>query len=349
MTATATEPTTVPATLYGNLLLARLLPPAKRPPGPAVVRADVGKFFRDPPSDDRWQEAIDELVEANLLTTRPLRLTEAGRTRAFDFLGVSELPPRSNWGTIQAKFLVPKALGLAPDSQDSVKRMGKEENLAAILLKRRFELAVSPSPGLGEALEALVCRELGFPETTTLEEVKRRVLSRLVGAEELLDSQTVKKTLPRVLLNAKRGGVAGLRDVLLASWAEGNASLPETAPSAGPRPEAPVVGEAVPSEFDLQAFAQTVKAAARSCPTGRFGDNKVFINHVWRCLRDEPGFPPMDLPTFKHRLTEANNARLVTLSRADLPEVMDPADVQESQTRYLNGEFHFVLVEKEQP
>ena len=57
----------------------------------------------------------------------------------------------------------------------------------------------------------------------------------------------------------------------------------------------------------------------------------------------------MDLPTFKQRLTEANNAGLLTLSRADLVEVMDHTDVQESETRYLNAEFHFVLLEKEQP
>ncbi len=92
-----------------------------------------------------------------------------------------------------------------------------------------------------------------------------------------------------------------------------------------------------------------MKAAARDCPTGRFGDNKVFISHVWRRLRDEPGVPAMDLPAFKGRLTEANNARLLTLSRADLPQLLDSADVQESETRYLNAEFHFVLVEKEQP
>ncbi len=57
----------------------------------------------------------------------------------------------------------------------------------------------------------------------------------------------------------------------------------------------------------------------------------------------------MDLPAFKRRLTEANNARLLTLSRADLVQLMDPADVRESETRYLNAEFHFVLVDKEQP
>ena len=132
--------------------------------------------------------------------------------------------------------------------------------------------------------------------------------------------------------------------------------LGRRAPSPPPQPSAQQPrlvetsrAEPVGAEFDLPAFAQTVKAAVRDCPTGRFGDNKVFISHVWRRLRDEPGFPAMDLPAFKQRLTEANNARLLTLSRADLVQVMDPTDVRESETRDLNAAFHFVLLEKEQP
>src|SRR5262249_51197172 len=56
MTETAVAPMTVPTTLAGELLLARLLPPAKRPPGPATVRADVARFFRAPLDDERWQD-----------------------------------------------------------------------------------------------------------------------------------------------------------------------------------------------------------------------------------------------------------------------------------------------------
>jgi hypothetical protein len=334
MTATTAGPTTAPTSLAGDLLLARLLPPTKRPPGATRVRADWARFFREAPSDDLWQDTLDGLAHSGLLEARPLRLTGAGRSRALSFLGVSELPPRCDWGTIQAKFLVPKALGLAPTSQEVFKRVQKEENLAALLLKRRFSLALGPSPSFGEALEALACRELGFPEATRLDEVKRLVLSRKVGSEEGLDADALKKALPRVLLGAKAGGIRGLRSALLDGWADGAVPAVEQLPA---------------EEFDLPAFARTVQAAARDCPTGRFGDNKVFISHLWRHLRHEPGFPAMDLPTFKRRLTEANNARLLTLSRADLVEVMPPADVEESLTPYLNGTFHFVLVEREQP
>jgi hypothetical protein len=349
MTATLAEPTTVPVSLAGDLLLVRLLPPTRRAPAPARVRADVARFFGNAPSDECWQETVDGLVHAGLLATKPWRLTEAGRRRALDFLGTRELPPRCNWGTIQAKFLVPKALGLAPTAPETVKRIANEEGLAAVLLKRRFELGLGPSPSLGAVLEALACRELGFPEASSLVEVKRRVLARLIGSDEGLSDDALKKTLPRVLLGARSGGIRGLRGALLQAWADATAPRQAPAPPTAKRASDVVVQEPSSADFDLPAFARTVKAAARHCPTGRFGDNKVFISHVWRHLREEPGFPAMDLPTFKERLTEANNARLLTLSRADLVQVMNPADVQESQTRYLTGEFHFVLVEKEQP
>lgn len=55
------------------------------------------------------------------------------------------------------------------------------------------------------------------------------------------------------------------------------------------------------------------------------------------------------MPEFKARLVEANRDGLLTLSRADLVEVMDPARVTESETHYLNATFHFVLVEGDQP
>ena len=59
--------------------------------------------------------------------------------------------------------------------------------------------------------------------------------------------------------------------------------------------------------------------------------------------------PPLDLPAFKQRLVEANQAGLLTLSRADLVQVMDPADVRDSEIQYLNATFHFLLVERNRP
>ncbi len=351
MTAPAAETTTAPTTLAGDLVLARLLPPTKRPPAPKRVRIDVGRFFRAPLSDERWQETIDGLAGTGLVTASPMRLTEAGRARALDFLGASELPTKCNWGTIQAKYLVPKALGLDGVSPEA-RKLGRADNLAALLLKRHFGLSEEVPATVGRVFDALACRKIGLPETTLFKQARATILSKLIGSEERLNSKDLNKKLPRVLLGTKQGGMAGLRAAALQGWADGGAA-PSATRLRDYEPEAPATETAVeepsPAEFDLPAFARTVKAAAHDCPTGRFGDNKVFIGHVWRRLRDEPGVPTMDLPAFKERLTEANNARLLTLSRADLVEVMNPADVQESETRYLNAEFHFVLLEKEQP
>jgi hypothetical protein len=349
MIASVVEPTTALAALAGDLLLARLLLPTKRPPSPKRIRDEVGRFFRERPSDERWQDTIDGLVNAGLITTKPQGLTAAGRTRALDFLGVSELPPRSTWATIQAKFLLPKALGLAPTDQETVKKIGKADYLAPYLLKRFFKLSDEVPATLSRVFDALVCRELGLPEATPFTQVRALILSRLIGSEERLGADDLKKKAPRLLLGAKKAGAAGLRETVLVGWADGAAPRPAAVQQFEPRPVAPTADEPEPAEFDLPAFAMTVKAAARDCPTGRFGDNKVFIAHVWRRLGDEPSFPAMDLPTFKQRLTEANNAGLLTLSRADLVQVMDLTDINESHTEYLNAEFHFVLVEKELP
>jgi hypothetical protein len=40
---------------------------------------------------------------------------------------------------------------------------------------------------------------------------------------------------------------------------------------------------------------------------------------------------------------------MLTLSRADLVQIMDPTDVAESETHYRNAVFHFILVDKDQP
>jgi len=344
MTEAVAEPT-APASLgiAADLLLARLLVPTKRPPTLKAIRPGLDRFFRQPPTAERWQEVVEAAASAGLLTAAPLRLTDAGRARALDFLGISELPPRCKWQTIQAKFLVPKALGLPPTAHDARERIRRREGLAALLLKRHFGLAVPVNAGPAKVLEALACHYLGFQGECDLKKLRGALVSRMMGSEERIPDKKLMGQAPQVLLRAPKSGVVGLRDLVFHGWADGGEppSKPALPPSLPPPPPEP--------PFDLPAFADTVKAAARDCPTGRFGDNKVFISHVWRQLRDEQPFRSMDLPGFKRRLTEANNARLLTLSRADLVQAMTEADVRESETEYLGGRFHFILVEKEQP
>ncbi len=101
------------------------------------------------------------------------------------------------------------------------------------------------------------------------------------------------------------------------------------------------------AELDLPMFAATVQAIARTCPAGSWGENKVFINHVWRQLEQEANFPPLELAAFKERLIVANQRGLVKLERADPIETMNPDDVRESKTTVLTATYHFIVVERD--
>ena len=107
----------------------------------------------------------------------------------------------------------------------------------------------------------------------------------------------------------------------------------------GPEETDPAADPAA-TEESLAAFAERVMKTARGMKTGRYGDDRVFISHVWRALGDSS----LDERAFKQRLLEANQKRHLSLSRADMVELMDPKDVSTSETRYLGSTFHFIAL-----
>ncbi len=331
-TATAVRPRVV------DLLMVRLLVPGKKPPQPGVLRQQLGQLFGEPPSAEELDAALSELAAAGLVTLKPRQLTEAGRARALEFLGVTELPPRSNWKAIVARYLVPKALGL---SAEAARKLGKADALRAYLVRQRFGLP--PGGTIRQAMDALACRELGFPGEANLEQVERAVLSKLLGFDERLSFEHLEKQLPRVAVDARGTGADDLRRAILARWAADGTGARPVAPEPVTEPGPPA------AEFDLPTFAATVRALARACPAGRFGDNKVFIAAVWRQSQAEANFPRLTLDEFKARLVQAHRAGLLQLSRADLVQAMDPAAVAESEVPYLNATFHFVLLDEARP
>ncbi len=324
-----TAPAPAPAGPLADLILVRLLPPAKSPPSPKKVRDDLAPFFHTPPSPGQVSETTNSLRAAGLMKPLGHHLTDAGRDRAMVYLGISELPAKVNWRTVKAKFLVPKALGL---SEAAVKDGDK---LAAVLLKRKLGLPVGTGDTLTAVFDALACRELGFPDKAKMN-LRDAILSKLVNEDRPLSITDLKKAVPARLLEPQGKGTDGLRKLALKGFADAVDGTPVQQPE--PQPD---------ETFDLEDFANTVLSVARKSPTGRFGDNKVFISHVWRQLRDEPRFKRLGLDGFKAKLVDANRADRLTLSRADLVQVMDPADVRESETAYLNATFHFILIDKE--
>ncbi len=97
--------------------------------------------------------------------------------------------------------------------------------------------------------------------------------------------------------------------------------------------------------FSLEAFAVKVKEAAKNSKTGWFGNNKVFISHVWQQLKIEGNDFGLTEEQYKSYLIEASKEGLIRLARADLPDAADPNDVQTSEISYLTGVFHFIFLD----
>jgi uncharacterized protein (DUF2267 family) len=301
-----------------------------------VVRKDVGKLLDSELSAAEFDDLRSELASAGFLTRgkrNTFSLTDAGRKRALRFLGVADLPPRTNWSTVIAKYLFPKAAGL---SANAATKLDSGDKLAAFILKRKYGLAAGAGSTVNQVLEAVTCKRLGFADETRLDGLLCAVLSRLLGSERLTKEKLVKQ-LPLFDTGLTAVSADVTRRKIVRDWLCG--------------PQSPQMPKSQPTEpFDLTAFAATVRElATKSPPKDRFHDNKVFIVALWRAIQREPNFPRLSLPEFKERLVEANSQNLLRLSRADLVQAMDPQLVADSETTYLNATFHFVLLEGNRP
>lgn len=88
--------------------------------------------------------------------------------------------------------------------------------------------------------------------------------------------------------------------------------------------------------------AALILRTAREMTSGKFGDDKVFVSHLYRALwANESGFVDV-LADFKGALLMLHCDRYLTLCRADLVEAMDQTDVAESEITHHNATFHFL-------
>ena len=256
-----------------------------------------------------------------------------------------------------------RLLGLEPD-----RPFKKDQILRALLLRAGVELPAGGTLKEADIQTALFRRELGDPRAKNPLDliVARGVGARQNNAKELTDGllrSWVDRREPRPAgsVGAPFALSAGPVGVAPVPGDAARTPHPNPLPQGGSGPEkgevrplpppSRLAGEVVASpEFpsaqdDLPEFAVWVLEAARSSPTGWFGDAKVFIAHVWRAFEHDPAIRGLGIEGFKARLVEAHRARLLELGRADLVEAMDPADVRESATPYLNAVYHFVRTE----
>jgi hypothetical protein len=346
-----TTPTTS-LSAVGSLVLTRMLVVGEKGELSSKIKKDL-----EPLLAHRWAgTALTEQIDLTLVDLEAIGLvarlpakskkavlkflpTAEGRRWALDFLGVAQLKPKTTWGVIKKSYLPARAVGMPASSEALFKTLSSDPTFQAVLLKREYNLPTAAIPKPDEAIDALAWKLMGFAGETrkfNVKNIKTALLNRESGDERATD---FKKAAIKLL--AKRLGMGNddpkkLRDAVVRGWIEQSEG-----PSTSPVRSAPAPP---PIDLDLPTFAANVKAAACVCPTGRFGDSKVFISHVWKAVQSDRAFQTMDLSTFKERLAEANNARLLDLSRADLIQAMDPEDVRESEVHYLNATFHFVRI-----
>jgi hypothetical protein len=351
-----TTTTTDHPSRIGYLLLVRLLIAADKGETTAKLRKDIEPLLAHRSSanapEERISSALSELeasgrivvIRGQRKTSIPkITLTMSGRREGLEFLGVASLPPRTTWSKLKKIYLPARAVGLAPSSDARIKAIASEPGFKAVVLKNQFSLAIRELPKLDEALDALAWKLIGFEDMTQKFDV--RAIKTAIFNRELGDSRATdfKKAATNLLLRrvaARREDPKELRDAVLRRWIDGEQSSVADPPGE----QLPSRAVPQPAELDLASFAARVLAAARTCRSGRFGDNKVFIAHVWSALQNDPAFPAIDLDSFKSRLAEANHSRFLDLSRADLVQAMNPDDVQQSELHYLNATFHFVRI-----
>ncbi|XXY45980.1 hypothetical protein WME91_38850 [Sorangium sp. So ce269] len=221
--------------------------------------------------------------------------------------------------------------------------MTTTEGLAAAVLEKHHQIRPASRseltlPRVGHALAWL---ELGVESTEpfTLKAVLTHVLRRTSGLSVTpKDFKKLSDVLRRLAASAMNvnAGDAPIRAALVQRWMAAN-DTEATVPRAAPAADAPPVS--------LQSFSQGALAAARASTTGRWGEQKVFVSHVWSEYQRRDGASARDLDDFKQLLVRANQAGLLSLSRADLVEEMNPADVKRSEISSLGATFHFVRID----
>lgn len=324
------------------LILARLL--VAKGPGAtlATLSKDVGPLLGEGASAPIGR-AIEALEQAGRVArsrkgrSTVIGLTDAGRRAVLETLGLEELPPKTTWSKLKSNHLAARALGLPAPKGDAARRFGTAGGFEAAALKARHDLPIGDFPTKAQATDALLWKLLGFAtaEKFSVAALKRAVLAREAGEPAPKGDAAAIKRIVAKGVGARRETPTELREAAIRGWAGGGDGEAET-PAVATAPARPAL--------DLDGFARRALQAARTCPTGRFGADKVFIAHVWRALRDDPEIGGMGLDEFKRRLAEANQARRLDLSRADLVEAMDPDDVRSSEVAHQGARFHFVRI-----
>jgi hypothetical protein len=329
----------------GELVLVWMLTRAEGKGARSDVSRALKPFAEHKWSSGEWSTRLDETLAAleaggliQQTARKGLALTRQGRARALESLGVERLPKTPSWKQLRLTYLTARTLGLPP-SPGTLKQLGGASGLRAVLVQQQLGLEGVGTRSLKNVQDELCWKQLGVEtdKPFTLAAVQSFLLGKVLQSSREVGPAQAMQQLAARSVGARRMDAESLRLAALQSWL-----LPtsEPVPSA-PRPSAAAPAPAPrPTEDGLDAFAERVLHTARTARSGRFGEDRVFISHVWRAMSNQG----LDEQSFKNRLVEANQKRLLSLSRADMVELMDPTDVAASEIRHLGATFHFIAL-----
>jgi len=174
-----------------------------------------------------------------------LQLTEAGRRKATELLGVSQIPVGPKALEWAKKVLLLRRLDVAP-TNTAINTIGKADVIATRVVARRHKLDRGVEADPSRVLAALARRALGLQET---------------------------------------GKTLNFHDAFSAIFLMGHSPTEVAQNSANSHsgPASGTVSLRL-GDCELSEFAQRVTEAARSSVTGRW-HGAVFISHVWDTLR----------------------------------------------------------------
>lgn len=358
-----TEQSPAPSWTIDDLLLIRIALAGPTGATITMARRSLESLLEQKLSTETMEAICHSLCQQSFLTNGARRgrflPTAAGTERAVELLGIKRFPPRSTWTAVCRDYLFPRAAGL---TTAEAKKLQTATRLTAWDLKKRYRLPEQAGSTVKQISEAIVCQRLGYPQATTLKQLQRCVLSELMQAPGLTDSQLLAQ-LPLFQTNLPSMSAALIREKYIrdAVMPQGDES-PSTAPATAQTPplsaaaspaHSPVSSDAAidrsatdssPADF----FAQQVLAIARKTgPEARHYDRKVYIYALWQAWKSQAnaGQPDIGLEAFKRRLLDANRSGQLSLGRADLVQTMDHDLMRRSEVVFLNARFHFVLID----
>ncbi len=305
-----------------HLVLARLLVAGEKGATTSDLKKDLGPLLehRWPGSElegrlDRALENLEAVGLSDLVPQAPSKgkkarpkparfaPTDAGRRRSLAFLGLDELPEKTTWAKVKSPYLLARLLDVPPTT--------KSAGFKNALLKDQYNLPIKATSTAKQLADALAWKKVGLESDKPFnaKNVLAAMHGREMGTPRPADPKTVVDRMLAGKLEARKSGAAELFDAALRQWVDrGEAGSTETTNDLAAPPSAPVArgpagmpeppgppaqiaprpftidAREVPAQLNLPTFAHRVQAAARETTTGRFGDNKVFISHVWRTL-----------------------------------------------------------------